>query len=59
MAPPVFSRKVPMVTPNKIKSPMFPKTPPKPSLTDFKISSVGIPTQIPKPMAPMKRAKNG
>ena len=48
-----------MVTPNKIKRPILPKTPPKPSLIDFKIRSVGIPTQIPKPIDPYSVAKYG
>jgi hypothetical protein len=59
MAPPVFSRKVPRITPNKISNPTLPITPPKPSVMDCKIILRSMPTSKPYPMAPPKSARKG
>jgi hypothetical protein len=59
IAPPVFSRNVPIMTPRRMRIPILPSTLPKPSLIDRTISGPSIPASSPYRSAPTNRARNG
>ena len=59
IAPPDFSKKVPIISPTTIMIPMEPSVSPKPFCKVFRISLVDIPDASPKPMLTKIRTKKG